>query len=267
MNSESDSDWDSMSEAPKPPEGAQQGLILYPPPPPSGTKSGATPPTRQTVKTDKSAGEKSGEKCGQQKKARDYSASRDSGIDTATVTSSNLSPATAATAKKTEDFTDIAEDQASTPVHRTAGAGVFPCPEEKINLLTFEEIKTQYFQIQFADEGLYVDRIIPSLADCWSRVMSELLGIVKIPMILLFVILGHILKILISSLIKPFSDFVLKPVLVSCHNHLLSPVFSLLYNISSMTAMVMSPCCPIQKISTPWVYISDNKHHSNDLTV
>ena len=51
-------------------------------------------------------------------------------------------------------------------------------------------------------------------------------------MILLFVILGHILKILISSLIKPFSDFVLKPVLVSCHNHLLSPVFSLLYNIS-----------------------------------
>ena len=226
------------------------GLILYPPPPPSGTKSGATPPTRQTVKTDKSAGEKSGEKCGQQKKARDYSASRDSGIDTATVTSSNLSPATAATAKKTEDFTDIAEDQASTPVHRTAGAGVFPCPEEKINLLTFEEIKTQYFQIQFADEGLYVDRIIPSLADCWSRVMSELLGrntilftflylnrsllagIVKIPMILLFVILGHILKILISSLIKPFSDFVLKPVLVSCHNHLLSPVFSLLYNIS-----------------------------------
>jgi len=269
MNSESDSDWDSMSEAPKPPAGAQQGLILYPPPPPTGTKAAPAQQPKQAVKADKSGGEKSGQQRrnqpeGRQEGAgsRDYSASRDSGIDTATVSSSNLSPTS-----KTEQFTDIAEDQASPPVHHTAGARGFPCPEEKINLLTFDEIKTQYFQIQFTDEGLMVDRIIPALADCWSKVMSELLGILKIPMILLFVILGHILKILISSLIKPFSDFVLKPVLVSCHNHLLSPVFSLLYNISSMTAMVMSPCCPIQKISTPWVYITENKHQSNPLTV
>ena len=126
---------------------------------------------------------------GRQERAgtRDYSASRDSGIDTATVSSSNLTPSSSnlspstANTSKTEQFTDIAVDQAghstedSTPVH-SVGPGGFPCPEEKINLLTFDEIRTQYFQIQFADEGLIVDRIIPTLADCWSRVMSELLG-------------------------------------------------------------------------------------------
>ena len=35
-----------------------------------------------------------------------------------------------------------------------------------------------------------------------------------------------------------------------------------------MTAMVISPCCPVQKISTPWVYVADKKHdESNSLTV
>ena len=155
------------------------GLILYPPPPPTtGTKAAPAQQPKQAVKADKSGGEKSGQQRRNQSEgrpegagSRDYSASRDSGIDTATVSSSNLSPTS-----KTEQFTDIAEDQASPPVHHTAGARGFPCPEEKINLLTFDEIKTQYFQIQFTDEGLVVDRIIPALADCWSRVMSELLG-------------------------------------------------------------------------------------------
>ena len=174
------------------------GLILYPPPPPSASKPGARQspalPTKHSGKAEKSAGEKPGEKAGQQKKGskeggqervgpREYSASRDSGIDTATVSSSNLTPSTANPSKKDprDGFTDIAEDEAghstedSTPVH-TGGPGGFPCPEEKINLLTFDEIKTQYFQIQLDDEGLIVDRIIPTLADCWSRVMSELLG-------------------------------------------------------------------------------------------
>ena len=154
------------------------GLILYPPPPPTGTKAAPAQQPKQAVKADKSGGEKSGQQRrnqpeGRQEGAgsRDYSASRDSGIDTATVSSSNLSPTS-----KTEQFTDIAEDQARPPAHHTAGARGFPCPEEKINLLTFDEIKTQYFQIQFTDEGLVVDRIIPALADCWSKVMSELLG-------------------------------------------------------------------------------------------
>ena len=76
-------------------------------------------------------------------------------------------------------------------------------------------------------------------------------------MIIIFVTIGHILKTVISSVIKPFSDYVLKPVLVSCHNQLISPVFSLLYNVSSMTALVLSPCCPVQKLTSPWVYVTD----------
>ena len=85
-------------------------------------------------------------------------------------------------------------------------------------------------------------------------------------MIIIFVIIGHILKTLISSLVKPFSDYILKPVLVSLHNHLISPVFSLLYNVSSMTAVVLSPCCPVQRLSSPWVYVTDlntGKHPDN----
>ena len=100
---------------------------------------------------------------------RECAVSRDSGLDTATTTSSNMTA-------KADHFTDIAEDLTAdnTPVH--SGPEKYPVPEATINLLTFEEIRTQYFQIQFADEGLFVDRIIPTLAIFWSRFTSEILG-------------------------------------------------------------------------------------------
>ena len=52
----------------------------------------------------------------------------------------------------------------------------YPAPEEKISLLTFDEIRTKYFQIQFDDEGLLVDKIIPTIADGCSKLVSEFLG-------------------------------------------------------------------------------------------
>ena len=134
------------------------------------------------MREEKSAGGDSGpqervQETGKTSSRREYSVSKDSGIDTATTTSSNLT-APAGGESKRDSFTDLSEElQHSahhTPIH--SANKKFPQPEERINLLTFEEIKTQYFQIQFADEGLYVDRIIPTVANCWSRCTSEILG-------------------------------------------------------------------------------------------
>ena len=156
------------------------GLIIYPPAP-AGTKSATrqAPAIEQPpkpVREEKSSPVEKNQETAKDSR-REYSVSRDSGIDTATTASSNLT-APAGGESKADSFTDLAEElnhtAHNTPIH--SGLRKFPVPEERINLLTFEEIKTQYFQIQFADEGLYVDRIIPTVANCWSRCTSEILG-------------------------------------------------------------------------------------------
>ena len=76
-------------------------------------------------------------------------------------------------------------------------------------------------------------------------------GLVKVPLVLLFVLLGSILRFLVSSLLRPASDLLLKPLLVAGHNLVLAPLCSLLYNLSSMLAAVLSPCC---RLPAPWRY-------------
>ena len=130
----------------------------------------------------------------------------------------------------------------------------YPEPNEKSNLLQFEEIKTKYFQIEFENEGLLVDKAIPSIVSCCTTISAEVLGLVKIPLVMVFVFVGQVLRVLISSILRPFSDYIFKPLLVSLHNLILSPLFSLLFNISSMVATTLSPCCTIEKYSPTWNY-------------
>ena len=130
----------------------------------------------------------------------------------------------------------------------------FPEPDEKINLLQFEEIKTKYFEIEFENDGLLVDKALPSIISCCTTVTAEVLGLVKIPLVLVFVLIGQILRVFTSSILRSFSDYIFKPLLVSLHNHILSPLFSLLFNISSIVATVLSPCCTKDKYSPLWNY-------------
>ena len=103
------------------------------------------------------------------------SGSKDSGVDLA---SPVLRAAHAQEAGAGASFSDLAaSEQADSEAARPRPAHHrYPHAEEKISLLTFEEIKTRYFQIQLEDEGLLVDKIIPGMADCCSRAVAEVLG-------------------------------------------------------------------------------------------
>lgn len=141
-----------------------------------------------------------------------------------------------------------------------------PVPDERIALLPFEEMRTHYLQVEYDDEGLLVDRVLPTLVHCCSRLSAELLGLVKLPLVLLLVCLGQVLKMVTSSLLRPASDHLLKPLLVSLHNLVLSPICSLLYNLSRMIAAIINPCCPTV-VSPPWRYVHTSDSKSEQLQI
>ena len=245
MNSESESDWDSMSEAPKIPEGVnQQGLVIYPPAPSnsdhkdrsnireaSSSNEVASTNNKISRTAERNENKQKSHNIAQEAKAKvekkklraeppksapvpktretkvnlpalnnskGSSCSRDSGIDTSTIPSSKASPNNAKDKiKEDEDmFSDIgagkdnpafdtdSEDSSNIDFNKPS-VKHYPEAEEKIGLLTFEELQTKYFQIQIEDEGLIVDRVIPPLADCCSRIVSEALGI-NISLFILF---------------------------------------------------------------------------------
>ena len=208
--------------------------------------------------------------------------SKDSGIDTGTVCSSNMTPATVREADinimetcqikgdvlevgfVNKGFDDTSEDSTNENNLANLNFKPYPDPEERISLLQFEEIKTKYFQIEFENEGLLVDKAIPCIVSFCTKVSAEILGLLKIPLVLVFVIVGQVLRVLTTSILRPFSDFIFKPLLVSLHNLLLSPLFSLLYNISSMVATTISPCCSATRYSPLWSY---SEHKENNLPV
>jgi len=143
---------------------------------------------------------------------------------------------------------------------------ILPIPDERIALLPFEDMRTHYLQVEYDDEGLLVDRILPNLVHCCSRASAELLGIVKLPLLLILVFLGQVLETVTSSLLRPASDHLLKPLLVSLHNLVLSPICSLLYNLSRMIAAIINPCCPTA-FSPPWRYVQTSEPQSNQLQI
>ena len=53
---------------------------------------------------------------------------------------------------------------------------------------------------------------------CCSRLTAELLGLLKLPLVLLFVLAGRLLRLLISSLLRPFSDYLLKATVRMSHS-------------------------------------------------
>ena len=118
-----------------------------------------------------------------------------------------------------------------------------------VHVCNVQDIKT-------FSSSLIIEQDSTNLSCSKKEITNYISGIFKIPMVILFVILGNILRTLISSLIRPCSDHLLKPVLVSIHNLVLAPIFSLLYNLSSMVAMVLSPCCSITRVSAPWQYVT-----------
>jgi len=67
-----------------------------------------------------------------------------------------------------------------------------PVPDERIALLPFEDMRAHYLQVEYDDEGLLVDRVLPTLVHCCSRGSAELLGLVKLPLVLLLVCLGQV---------------------------------------------------------------------------
>ena len=55
------------------------------------------------------------------------------------------------------------------------------------------------FQVEYDDEGLLVDRLLPTLVHCCSRASAELLGLVKLPLLLLLVFLGQVSDKILAS--------------------------------------------------------------------
>ena len=51
-------------------------------------------------------------------------------------------------------------------------------------------------QVEFDDEGLLVDRLLPPLVRCCTRTSAELLGVIKLPCVVLLVILGQVSRTL-----------------------------------------------------------------------
>ena len=248
MNSDSESDWDSMSEAPKAPVGVAQGqkfieldilstfldiilgLVIYPPGPagsnqakenktsksetsvPAPRPTQSTPPKspvnnfrqksnilaqqaaavaankQSTVPVPRVREAKVHLPKSSNSPKESTNSSRDSGIETSTNPSVNTSPNNLKTDKsKSDTFDDIGggvdnhgydEDSldSSDGFSKENNYQKYPAPEEKISLLTFDDIRTKYFQIQFEDEGLLVDKIIPTIADCCSKLVLEFLG-------------------------------------------------------------------------------------------
>ena len=214
--------------------------------------------------------------------AKRGASSKDSGIDTGTVCSSNVTPATVRgnvtnnqhqidtfdlkgdvleVGFVNHGFDEDSEDSTNENDISNLKFKPYPEPDEKINLLQFEEIKTKYFQIEFENDGLLVDKAIPIIVSCCTKVSAEILGLFKIPLVLVFVLIGQILRVFTSSILRPFSDFIFKPLLVSLHNLILSPLFSLMFNISSMMAITISPCCAKSKYSPVWNYGEQRDQH------
>ena len=77
-----------------------------------------------------------------------------------------------------------------------------PEPEERICLLPFDDMRTRYLQVELEDEGLLVDRILPPIVRCCSRGAAEILGVAKIPAVLLFVFLGQVRVLSILPLLS-----------------------------------------------------------------
>ncbi|XP_059079805.1 uncharacterized protein LOC131877966 [Tigriopus californicus] len=67
-------------------------------------------------------------------------------------------------------------------------------PDERIQILPFLDIQTRYFQIHSESSEVWADRILEPTTHCCSWCLGEVFGILKIPFILLFVLLGQILK-------------------------------------------------------------------------
>ena len=305
MNSESESDWDSMSEAPplhntktsqdtRTRINSQQHLHTRSQ---EDSKDRGEAPVKQKVRKSRDSEDatshqdqmvetrRGNEEEMKKRKAKipvpakRVPSSKDSGIDTSTVCSSNLTPASVrgvdTTIRDTADLKgDVLEvgfvnkgieEDSDDMLNENSLAKLnfkpYPDPEEKISLLHFEEIKTKYFQIEFEDEGLLADKAIPSIVTCSTKVSAEILGLFKIPLVLVFVLIGQIIRAVTSSILRPASDYILKPILVSLHNLILSHLFSLFYNISSMVAITLSPCCPVSKYSPLWSYSQDKEQH------
>ena len=116
---------------------------------------------------------------------KDSTDSRDSGLGT--ITNESASPNVSKSVKKSGDsFDEIGgvdnpaydEDSLddSSGVIQHPRQHKYPTAEEKIGLLTFDEMTTKYFQVQLEDEGLLVDKILPTISECCSKIMSEILG-------------------------------------------------------------------------------------------
>ena len=133
--------------------------------------------------------------------AKQILSSNDSGIDTGTVCSSNITPDRVRGNKAKNDhkmelkgnILEIGvdnkgydEDSDDSTIENNLAKHNFkpyPDPDERINLLQFQELKNKYFQVDFESEGLLVDKAIPSIVFCCTTVSAEVLGLLKIPLL------------------------------------------------------------------------------------
>ena len=58
-----------------------------------------------------------------------------------------------------------------------------------MNFATFRQ-----FQLEFENNGLLADKLIPSVAGACNRLVAEAMGFLKIPLVIVFVCLGQLLR-------------------------------------------------------------------------
>jgi hypothetical protein len=232
MNDESDSDWDSMSEAPvvqqatevrypppstqpkqKPETAKKMPADLRHPPPaaaptPKPRPPDSLPPPEAKADSRLKAAARPQERQGLEHKKKPKGGSKNQALEDTFIdlneqqsyVDSGLgsSPEKDGALRGLENPSYDGEDGEE---HDSRGRQEYrlPVPEERIALLPFDEMRMGYLQVELEDEGLLVDRVLPPLVHCCSRASAELLGLLKLPLIIIFVVLGQVGPVLPCS--------------------------------------------------------------------
>ena len=145
----------------------------------------------------------------------------------------------------------------------------------------------RYFQIMEDREGIYADKITTKLVRCFDKGLTEGFGILKIPFVIIILGIAHLIlwvntcmqthniwwrkyhenkednewwktnasysfRFFVRAIIKPFVEFLVKPLLVSCYNLGFSPLCGFCYNITLGFSNCIYPCCKVISVLCAW---------------
>ena len=136
-------------------------------------------------------------------------------------------------------------------------------------------------------EGICADKITTKLVRCFDKGLTEGFGMLKIPFVIIILGIAHLIlyvntqtfisihirekwkfirtkiikklsrnlfycRFFVRAIIKPFVEFLFKPLLVSCYNLGFSPLCGFCYNITLGFSNCIYPCCKVIAVLCAW---------------